>query len=528
VLPQDAGMAGLQLKPGTSWSETYARCVAEAPEAFEPDRLLNLFDGRWQRIGRPGYHVNPVDGTPIQGPPQVDRSTAAAAVDAAGRQHAEWSKVELDERKERVTAALDMLAGARDLLALLLVWEIGKPWRLACADVDRGIDGVRWYVEEIDRQLGVGGNAPRHPLPGPISNIASWNYPVSVQVHAELVQTLAGNAVVAKTPSQGGFHCLTLAHAFMVRAGLPVTLLSGAGATLGDVLISNAGIGALAFVGGRSNGRAAATSLADRGRRHFLEQEGLNAWGVWDFTQWPLLAQHIRKGFEYAKQRCTAYPRFVVQRRLLPAFLETYLPVLKELRFGHPLAVEAPGDPLPELDFGPVISARKAGELGDQFEEALAGRALPLHRGSLGDGRFLPGQDTSAYIAPASVLEPPAHWSLHHAEPFGPLDSVVCVDTEAEFLAAMNASNGCLVASIATDDTAFGARTAEQLQAFKVGINKPRSRGDREEVFGGIGESWKGAFVGGDLLVHAVTYGPDGDAERLYGNFPNYSNYPDR
>ena len=28
--------------------------------------------------------------------------------------------------------------------------------------------------------------------------------------------------------------------------------------------------------------------------------------------------------------------------------------------------------------------------------------------------------------------------------------------------------------------------------------------------------------------LHAVTYGPDGDAERLYGNFPNYSNYPDR
>ena len=141
---------------------------------------------------------------------------------------------------------------------------------------------------------------------------------MSVQVHAELVQVLAGNAVVAKTPSQGGFHCLTLAHAFMARAGLPVTLLSGIGGKLGDVLISNPRIGALAFVGGRSNGRAAAVSLADRRRRHFLEQEGLNAWGIWDFTEWELLGQHLRKGFEYAKQRCTAYPRYVVQRRLLP------------------------------------------------------------------------------------------------------------------------------------------------------------------------------------------------------------------
>jgi acyl-CoA reductase-like NAD-dependent aldehyde dehydrogenase len=87
----------------------------------------------------------------------------------------------------------------------------------------------------------------------------------------------SGHWVKSHTPQQGGFHCLTLAHAFLARAGLPVTLVSGAGSMLGDVLISSPGIGALAFVGGRSNGRAAAVALADRKRRHFLEQEGLNA-----------------------------------------------------------------------------------------------------------------------------------------------------------------------------------------------------------------------------------------------------------
>ncbi|GAA3940184.1 hypothetical protein Aau02nite_60080 [Amorphoplanes auranticolor] len=49
----------------------------------------------------------------------------------------------------------------------------------------------------------------RAPLPGPVSNIASWNHPMSVLVHAGLVQLLAGNAVIAKTPSQGGAVCLT-------------------------------------------------------------------------------------------------------------------------------------------------------------------------------------------------------------------------------------------------------------------------------------------------------------------------------
>jgi acyl-CoA reductase-like NAD-dependent aldehyde dehydrogenase len=518
----------LRLKPGTSWWETYARCVSVAPEAFDSDRLRNLIRGEWRRVGMPGDHVNPVDGTPIPGPPRVDYDEAVGAVEYACLEHAEWSKVDLDERRERVTAAVDALTEHRDLLALLLVWEIGKPWRLACADVDRCLDGVRWYVGEIERQLALGRPEERQPLPGPVSNIASWNYPMSVQVHAELVQLLAGNAVVAKTPSQGGFHTLTLAHALMKRAGLPLSLVSGVGGHLGEALIRSDGIGALAFVGGRANGRRAAVSLADTRRRHMLEQEGLNAWGIWDFSQWHLLAQHLRKGFEYAKQRCTAYPRYVVQRRLFPAFLDMYLPVIKSLRFGHPLAVNNPEEPLPDLDFGPVIHATKAADLSQQWEEAVRGGGIPLYRGSVGDGAFLDGQDSSAYFAPACVLQPPASWSLHHAEPFGPIDSVVVVDTEAELLAAMNASNGSLVGSIATDDMDFAARVAEQLQAFKVGVNKPRSRGDRDEVFGGLGHSWKGAFVGGDLLVQAVTYGPEGADERLFGNFPDYSLLPDR
>ena len=52
-----------------------------------------------------------------------------------------------------------------------------------------------------------------------------------------------------------------------------------------------------------------------------------------------------------------------------------------------------------------------------------------------------------------------------------------------------------------------------------------RSRGDREEVFGGIGQSWKGHFVGGKYLVNAVTRGPTG--ERDFGNFQDYSQVPE-
>ena len=506
----------------------YQRAVDRAPEAFAGDVLRNLVDGQWRDMGDPSSMVTPVDGTKTVALSKVGAPDADAAVEAAARAHRDWASTSLADRRARVGAAVDAMTDARDDLALLLGWEIGKPWRLACADVDRGLDGVRWYLDEIEGMLATdvdGAPFERQPLSGPVSNIASWNYPVSVQVHAELVQLLAGNAVVAKTPTQGGAITLTLAHALMVREGLPVTLVSGDGSTLSDALVRHPGLGALAFVGGRSNGGRVAAQLVDTGKRHMLEQEGLNTWGIWNFSDWDGLAAHLKKGYEYGKQRCTAYPRYVVQRDLVDEFLAMYLPLVAAIRVGHPLAVANEGDALPELDFGPVISAAKARELADKVEEALRWGAVPLYRGRLDPARFIDGQDTSAYVAPVAMLAPPGASRLMHEEPFGPVDSIVVVDTPAELVAQMNASTGALVASIACDDARAAAEMAEHLQAFKIGINKPRSRGDRAEPFGGRGASWKGAFVGGAHLVHAVTGGPPG--EQLYGNFPDYNRYPD-
>jgi acyl-CoA reductase-like NAD-dependent aldehyde dehydrogenase len=507
-------------KPGTSWADAYRSCVELAPEAFHQDRVLNLWGGAWRRDGTVAPATSPVDGSPIAGPPLLDLPQAQQAVQAALAEHQVWSAVPLAERRRRVTSVVDAMDQHRELLALLLVWEIGKPWKAALNDVDRCLAGVRWYVEEMDQMT-----EGRRPLAGPVSNIASWNYPMSVLMHAMLVQALAGNAVVAKTPTDGGLACLTLACALAVREGIPFTLISGSGARLAPTLVAGEEIGCVFFVGGRGAG-SQVEQLINGGKRYVLEQEGLNCWGVWEFSDWEMLAGHIRKGFDYAKQRCTAYPRYVVQRSLFDQFLAAYLPVVDELRFGHPLAVERADDDLPELDFGPLINSAKVKELSNDLDEAVVRGGVPIYRASLDRGRFLAGQDTSAYFAPAAVLSPPQSSTLFHAEPFGPVDTIVLVDTEAELLAEMNASTGALVASIACDDESTAQRLGRELQAFKVGINKPRSRGDRDEHFGGKGASWRGAFVGGALLVRAVTDGEPGDY--LHGNFSTYSLYPKR
>jgi len=508
------------LSPAANWEKVLHDTVAQAPEAFGADNVvLNLVEGGWSHPGSGRHYESPVDGRSLGRIPMIDLETARSAVKFAKSESEDWARVDLDTRKEMVTKCLDGLREHRELLAYLLIWEIGKPLAQALSDVDRCITGVEWYVANIEGMV-----EGRQPV-GLISNIASWNYPMSVLMHAVLVQVLAGNASISKTPTDGWLYCLTLAHAIARRAGLPVSLVSGSGGQLSEALVRNESVDCLAFVGGKTNGGAIAASLYDDHKRYMLEMEGVNAYGVWQFSDWSSLAKQVRRSFDYGKQRCTSYVRYVVQRELFPQFLEMYLPVLQSLQFGNPLLVERDHDPLPKLDFGPLINSKKVEELRVLYTEAQGKGAIALYEGAIAQDRVLPNQDLSSYLAPSALLNIPRSSKLYHSEPFGPIDSVMVVDHLDELVSEMNVSNGSLVSSIACDDQSTAKRISQQLRGFKIGINTVRSRGDNEEVFGGIGQSWKGCFVGGRYLVLAVTKGEPG--EKLYGNFPEYTQLPE-
>ena len=509
------------VSPQVEFSGLLSQVKQATPEIYDQDgRYLNLLEGRWQEPSQPRNIVSPIDGSTLGELPMLDRATALRAVQAAHQQAADWAQVDLDERKSRVQDCLNHLRTHADLIGKLLMWEIGKTYKLGFTDIDRAIDGAQWYVDNIEGMLG-----QRTPL-GLVSNIASWNYPFSVLLHAVLVQVLCGNAAVAKTPTDGGFISLSLAFALARRCGLPVTLVSGSGGELSDVLVKNEAINCLSFVGGRYNGRNIADALASVHKRYMLEMEGVNTYGIWNYSDWQSLGEQLQKGYDYGKQRCTAYVRFVVERRLFPQFLETYTEAIRTLKVGNPTLVDRATDALPNLAFGPVINAAQAADLDRLYSDALKTGATPFYEGRLDDALFLPGQDRSAYRAPRALVNLPRQSELYFKEPFGPIDSIVLVDRVEELVGEMNISNGALVAALASDDLKWAERTAKEVRAFKVGINQLRSRGDREEVFGGLGESWKGAFVGGKLLVEAVTQGAP--TELVLGNYEDALLLPEK
>jgi len=94
--------------------------------------------------------------------------------------------------------------------------------------------------------------------------------------------------------------------------------------------------------------------------------------------------------------------------------------VLDSLEFGNPLAVSDADEPLPDLDFGPLITAGKASELAADVEEAIDRGGVPLYRGSTARAHFVDGQDTSAYVPPVAIFDPRGARPCTTPSPSGP------------------------------------------------------------------------------------------------------------
>ena len=193
-----------------------------------------------------------------------------------------------------------------------------------------------------------------------------------------LVQALAGNAVIAKTPTDGGLACLTLACALAAREGLPITLVSGSGAELSPALVRSPEIGCVSFVGGRDTGGRVATAVADLGKRHILEQEGLNCWGIWKYGDWEPLTAADPQDLRLRQAALHGLPPLrgparAVRTSSWPRTCRPSAASGSATRWPW----SAPDDPLPELDFGPLINDAKAKELADQIDEAMAAGAVP-------------------------------------------------------------------------------------------------------------------------------------------------------
>lgn len=221
------------------------------------------------------------------------------------------------------------MLNVRDDLAALQVFEVGKNWREADADVCESIDYLNYYAGEMERLA-----PPRalNPVPGETNSysyepkgvaviLPPWNFPMAICVGMTAAAIVTGNTVILKPSSQSPM----VAAAFvdmMQRAGLPdgvLNYLPGPGAEVGELLVRHPGIHLIAFTGSRAVGCRINQLAAEvvPGQRHLkkviAEMGGKNAVIVdTDADLDEAVLGVVQSAFGYQGQKCSACSRAIV------------------------------------------------------------------------------------------------------------------------------------------------------------------------------------------------------------------------
>src|SRR5262249_45436296 len=217
---------------------------------------------------------------------------AQQAVEAAHRVYPTWRETPASKRADYLFRAADVMRRRRFELAAWEVYECGKQWREADADVAESIDYCDYYAREMLRLS----QPQRHDVPGEENVyfyeprgvsivIAPWNFPLAILCGMTTAALVTGNTVIMKPAEQSSVIGAKLMEIFQ-EVGLPpgvVSYLPGIGEEIGPTLTNHPDVAMIAFTGSRGvglliNREAAETPPGqDHVKRVLAEMGGKNA-----------------------------------------------------------------------------------------------------------------------------------------------------------------------------------------------------------------------------------------------------------
>ncbi len=430
---------------------------------------------------------------------------ADQAVAAARAAWPSWAATPAGERARVLFRAAEILRERRAALAAWEVFEAGKPWREADADVAEAIDYCEYYGREMLRlasprilgeergEVNEYGYRPR----GVAVAIAPWNFPLAILAGMTTAALVAGNTVIMKPAEQTPVMAAHL-HEILLEAGAPpgaVQYVPGIGEEVGAHLVAHPGVDVIAFTGSRAVGLAIAreAGMARAGQRGIkktvLEMGGKNAIIVDDDADLDeAMRGAVASAFGYAGQKCSACSRAIVLAPIAEAFLRRLVEAARSLRVGP---AEEPG-----TFVGPLIEA----EARDRVLKAIAAgkkearAALEVDVAGLGDGHF---------VGPTIFSEVPPQSGLAQEEIFGPVLAVMVARDFDEALALANGTAYALTGGIYSRSPSRIERARREFAVGNLYINR-KITGARvgRQPFGGFRMSGIGSKAGGpDYLL---------------------------
>ena len=434
---------------------------------------------------------------------------AERAVGAAAHAFPAWRDTPVEERAGLLNRVADELARRRFEIAAWQVYEVGKPWREADADVAEAIDFCRFYADEMVRLA-----APRvrnvpgewneyfYEPRGPAVIIAPWNFPLAILTGMATAALVAGNPVVLKPAEQSPRVGYFLQEA-LEAAGAPPgvsNFLPGDGEQIGPVLVSDPRVAVIAFTGSKAVGLSIIKSAAEvrPGQREIkrvvAELGGKNAIIVDEDADLDEAVLGTLASFAgFAGQKCSACSRVIVVGNAYEPFCARLAEAVKSIQIGP---AEDPATTLgPVVDQASQESVLRYVEIGKAEGRLLAQAAVPEAFARRG------------YYVPASVFVDCSPTDrLCQEEIFGPVLAVLRARDLGNALALADDTPYALTGGLYSRSPNNIARARREFRVGNLYINRKITGAlvDRQP-FGGARMSGVGSKAGGpDYLLQFV------------------------
>ncbi|MET7397769.1 aldehyde dehydrogenase family protein [Dactylosporangium sp. NPDC005572] len=418
---------------------------------------------------------------------------ATAAVDAA--QDAMRHGLPPYARARILAEASRLIEAHAGELAELITAEVGKPITASRTEVARAVLTTRLSAEEAGRLPGetvpldaveAGAGTFAFTVPGPrgiVAAVTPFNFPLNLVLHKVGPALAAGCAVVLK-PSEHAPLTAGLMTRLFERAGLPagwLNLVTGPPADIVDTWQQDSRVAVLTFTGSSTVGwRLKAQSP----RKHHVLELGSNTAMVVaaDADLDRAVRDATTAALSGSGQACVSLQRVYVERPAAERFVSALVRSFADTPYG---------DPHDEHTVvGPLISRDAAERLHAWATAAVRAGARVAVGGTVSD----------TLMAPTVLVDVPRDSPLVCEEAFGPIVSVIVVDSVAQAIDEVNATDYGLNTAVYTSSLASSLEYARKAQAGSVLVNMPPSFRADHMPYGGV----KGSGQGREGVRYAI------------------------
>ncbi len=449
--------------------------------------------------------TSPIDGTVVARRRTASAAEIDAALTAARKAQAEWSRVPVKERAAAMLRFLEAMRALNGEIVPELARQMGRPVRYG-GEFRSFEERVKYMVEIAETALGP--LAPeakagytryisRDPL-GVILTVAPWNYPFLTAVNTVVPGLIAGNAVILKAASQTILTGERFQQA-MDNAGIPKGLFTNLALSHKDTarILSGGHVDHISFTGSVEGGRAVERAAAGTFTSVGLELGGKDPAYVRADVKLDHAIENLVDGaFFNSGQSCCGVERIYVDESLHDEFVDGFAALTGQYVLNNPLDEGTTLGPMAATRFADVVR-RQTSEAIDKGARALID-AKAFKRDATG----------TPWLAPQVLTGVDHTMSVMMEESFGPVVGIMKVKDDAEALRLMNDSPYGLTASIWTADSDVAARLGAEIDTGTVYMNRCDYL-DPALAWAGVKDTGRGASlsrIGYEMLTRPKSF----------------------